>query len=148
MQSEARQLLSKFLHEGFLRSSKSLFATPMMLIREKIPGQWRIVFDFRALNAITVKDRHTIPRSHELFDTLYGSIIYSTFDLQDGYCHMRIREEDIAKTAVTTPFGHCEWVVMPMGLFDAPATFQRFVNHAFAELVHEWSTLKYTWMTT
>eukprot|EP00963_Diacronema_lutheri_P006502 scaffold570_cov401-Pavlova_lutheri.AAC.4 len=100
---------------GFLRSSKSPFAAPMMLIPKKTSGQWRIVFDFRALNAITVKDRHSIPRSQELFDSLYGSRVYSTFDLQDGHYHMRIREEDIAKLAVTTPFGHYAWEVMPMG---------------------------------
>eukprot|EP00963_Diacronema_lutheri_P012085 scaffold1609_cov376-Pavlova_lutheri.AAC.2 len=124
MQNEARQLLAKFLNAGFLRSSKSPFAAPMMLIPKKTPGQWRIVFDFRALNAITVKDRHSIPRSQELFDSLYGSRVYSTFDLQDGYYHMRIREEDIAKTAVTTPFGHYEWVVMPMGLCNALLLFK------------------------
>ncbi|GKD63299.1 putative reverse transcriptase domain-containing protein [Tanacetum coccineum] len=91
-------------------------------------GSFKMCIDYQELNKLTVKNRYPLPRIDDLFDQLQGSSVYSKIDLRSGYHQLRVRDEDIPKTAFRTRYGHYEFQVMPFGLTNAPAVFMDLMN--------------------
>ncbi|GKE16620.1 putative reverse transcriptase domain-containing protein [Tanacetum coccineum] len=119
--------LQELSDRGFLRPSSSPWGAPALFVKKK-DGSFRMCIDYRELNKLTLKNRYPLPRIEDLFDQLQGSRVYSKIDLRSGYHQLRVREEDIPKTAFRTRYGHYEFHVMPFGLTNTPALFMDLMN--------------------
>ncbi|GJV59064.1 putative reverse transcriptase domain-containing protein [Tanacetum coccineum] len=124
---ELSEQLKELSEKGFIRPRSSPWGAPVLFVKKK-DGSFRMCIDYRELNKLTVKNRYPLLRIDDLFDQLQGSSVYSKIDLRSGYHQLRVREEDIPKTAFRTRYGHYEFQVMPFGLMNAPAVFMDLMN--------------------
>ena len=101
---------------------------PIILLHKK-DSSFRMYFDYRHINAITIHCRYPIPRLDDMLDELSGATIFFKIDLKSGYYQIRIQEGDDWKTAFRTKFLWYKWLVMRMGLFEVPGTFMRVMHY-------------------
>jgi transposase InsO family protein len=131
-----REYLDKALVHGHIRHSVSPAGAPVLFVPKK-DGSLRLCVDYRGLNKVTRKNRLALPLISEVLDQLSGARLFTKLDLKDAYHRIRVREGDEWKTAFRTKYGHFEYVVMPFGLANAPATFQAYINKALHGLVDQ-----------
>ncbi|GJW61734.1 reverse transcriptase domain-containing protein [Tanacetum coccineum] len=124
---ELSEQLQELSDKGFIRPSSSPWGASVLFVKKK-DGSFRMCIDYRELKKLTVKNRYPLPRIDDLFDQLQGFSVYTKIDLRSGYHQLRVREEDISKTAFRTRCGHYEFQVMPFGLTNAPAVFMDLMN--------------------
>jgi hypothetical protein len=128
------EYLETMLARGLIRKSTSPVGAPILFVK-KPDGTLRLCVDYRALNEITVKNRYPLPRIDEMLDRLVGAKVFSVLDLRDAYQRIRIRRGDEWLTAFRTRYGHFEYLVLPLGLCNAPATFQAYIHQAMGGLL-------------
>ena len=132
-----KQEIDRLLKTGVIRHSQSPYSSPVVIVPKKSkpgePPKFRLCVDYRWLNEQTKKDAYPIPRIQELLPRLARARFFSSLDLVSGYHQVPMAKEAVEKTAFSTPFGHFEYNMMPFGMTNAPATFQRLMNHIFAD---------------
>src|ERR1044072_3863135 len=128
--TELGKQLEDLMSKGFIRPSVSLWGAPVLVVKKK---EWkaRLCVGYLQLNKVAVKNRYPIPRIDDLMDQLRGAAVFSKIDLKSGYHQIRVKEEDIPKTAFRTRYGHYEYLVMPFGVTNAPAIFMDLMNRVF-----------------
>eukprot|EP00253_Pinus_taeda_P009241 PITA_09241 len=126
--TELKMQLQELLDKNYICPSVSPWGAPVLFVRKK-DGTLRMCIDYRQLNKLTIKNKYPLPQIDELFDQVKGAEVFSKIDLRSGYHQIRIKDEDIAKTAFRTRYGHYEFVVLPFGLTNAPATFMCLMNN-------------------
>ncbi|KAA0040689.1 pol protein [Cucumis melo var. makuwa] len=131
---ELKVQLQELLDKGFIRPSMSPWGAPVLFVKKK-DGSMRLCIDYRELNKVTVKNRYPLPRIDDLFDQLQGATVFSKIDLRSGYHQLRIKDEDVPKTAFRSRYGHYEFIVMSFGLTNAPAVFMDLMNRVFREFL-------------
>ena len=125
-----RERLKELMDRGFIRHSTSEYGSSILFVK-KSDGSLRLCVDYRGVNNITVKNACPLPNVAEMRFRLQGATHFSKIDLRDGYHNVRIREEDVHKTAFKCRYGHFEYTVIPFGLANAPAVFSNFMNRVF-----------------
>ena len=133
-QQEVRRQISELMEAGAIENAKGPWAAPLVLVPKK-GGEWRMCVDFRELNRVTKKDAYPLPLIDSLMRMFEGSSYFSTLDLKAGYHQVRMAHKDREKTAFITPSGLYQFLVMPFGLCNAPATFQRLVDSIFEKYI-------------
>ncbi|KAL0533867.1 hypothetical protein IC582_028138 [Cucumis melo] len=131
---ELKVQLQELLDKGFIRPRVSPWGAPVLFVKKK-DGSMRLCIDYRELNKVTVKNRYPLPRIDDLFDQLQGATVFSKIDLRSGYHQLRIKDEDVPKTAFRSRYGHYEFIVMSFGLTNAPAVFVDLMNKVFREFL-------------
>ncbi|GBG78928.1 hypothetical protein CBR_g28644 [Chara braunii] len=135
--TELKRQLDELLRLGFIKPSNSPWGAPVLFAR-KADETLRLCIDYRGLNRYTVKNSYPMPRSDELFDRLAGNRFFMKIDLRSGYHLIRVAAADQPKIAFRSRFGHYELTVMPFGLTDTPATFQRAMNDIFKDILEQY----------
>ena len=135
-EDELRKRLNELMELGLIRSSKSPWAAPVLFVPKK-DGTLRFCVDYRGLNKVTVRDEHALPIPEDQIRRLHGARVFSKIDLHSGYYQIAMAAADVEKTAFTTTFGLFEFLVMPFGLSNAPATFSRLMMDVFSDYLYD-----------
>lgn len=135
---EVEDMVEQLSSQGLIEKSSSPWSSALVLVRKK-DGSLRCCVDYRLLNAATIKDSYPLPRIDDTLDALSGSTWFSTLDLKSGYHQVAVAEADKPKTAFSAGNGLWQWRVMPFGLCNAPATFERLMESVLSGL--HWRTL-------
>jgi hypothetical protein len=125
-----KELLQDLINRGLIRPSISPWGAPALFVKKK-DGSMRLCIDYRELNRVTIKNKYPLPRINDLFDQLKGAKVFSKIDLRSGYHQLKVKEEDIQKTAIRMRYGHYEFLVMPFGVTNAPSVFMDLMNRVF-----------------
>ena len=116
------------LGNGIIEPSVRPWASPVVLVK-KADNTLRLCIDYRNLNKATTKDSYHLPHIQNTLDTLYGNNLFTTLDLLKGYHQTEVKESSCEKTAFTTHIGLFQYILLPFGLTNAPASFQRLLEH-------------------
>lgn len=135
----AKKYIDEHLAKGFIRPSTSHVTSPIILVK-KPGGGLRLCVDYRAVNAVTIKNRYPIPRIREMLDRLCKAKFYTKFDIVAAFNTIRVKEGSEYLTSFTTRYGQFEYLVMPFGLCNAPSTFQSYINGALQDILDEYCT--------
>ena len=133
---EVATLLKSMQKAAVIQPSNSPWASPVVLVKKK-DGSLRFCVDYRKLNSVTKADSFPLPRIDDILDQLGQSKYFTTLDLKSGYWQVQIHPDSCDKTAFITHEGLYKFRVMPFGLMNAPALFQRLMQHVFADLMTE-----------
>ena len=117
--NELKSQLKELIDKNYIQPSVSPCGAPVIFVKKK-DETLRLCIDYRQLNKMTIKNRYPLPCIDDLFNQLHGATVFSNIDLWSGYHQVRIKDEDIFKTTFRTRYGHYEFVVMPLGLTNAP----------------------------
>lgn len=131
---EVRRIVVPLLKNQIIRDSVSPYRSNVTLAT-KPDGSKRLCIDYRKLNEITIKDQQPLPRIQDVVDRMRDASCFSKVDLKSGYWQVPMHPLDIEKTAFVTADGQYEWLVMPFGLKNAPATFQRVIQKILGKLL-------------
>ena len=129
-----RSFINEHVNLSFIQPSKSPHSAPILFIKKK-DGHLQLCVDYHGLNWITKKDHYPLPLLSDLLDALKKAHMFTKIDLHHAYHLVQITEGEEWKTTFYTHYGSFEWPVMPFGLTNAPATFQRFINDIFSDLL-------------
>jgi hypothetical protein len=133
---ELKKQIAELQEKGFIRPSSSPWGAPVLFVKKK-DGSLRMCVNYRALNEVTIKNKYPLPRIDDLFDQLKGASVFFKIDLRSGYHQLKIRQEDIPKTAFVTRYGLYEFTVMAFGLTNALAYFMNLMNKIFIEYLDQ-----------
>ena len=136
---ELRRYLDENLSKGFIRASRSE-ATAPVLFAKKPGGGLRFCVDYRGLNAITVKNRYSLLLISDTLNRLRRARIFTKSDIIADFNRLRIKEGDEALTTLRTRFGLLEYLVLPFGLCNGPASFQNYINDTLRDYLDDFCT--------
>jgi len=128
--AELKKQLEDLFDKKFVRPSVSPWGAPVLLVKKK-DGSIRLCIDYRQLNKVTIKNRYPLLRIDDLMDQLVGARVFSKIDLRSGYHQIKVKDEDMQKTAFRTRYRHYEYSVMPFGVTNAPGVFMEYMNRIF-----------------